>query len=196
MPRYRKPVRRTLGKEPRRMSSSLIDDNTAGTASIIIIAQPVLDQASVGTGDVYGTADSRDRCAPNALIKYLNIRLESGVRDVSPAAPGFIEYAVVVFENSDIVPIVDARITAGLGTQTLGDLCVNLFKGHCLWNGAFAVSKEIPGVADIKIKIPNKWCKCKNGMFFMLIKASHTLNVADTTTDFRTFYSHQYKLYV
>jgi len=178
------------------MSKSGIDDNTAGTASIVNVITPTIFAGGTGLGDVFENADTADKCAPNSIVKYVNIRLQTAIRDVAPEAPSFQEYALVVFEELQGAPTVDAIIVAGLGTQTLGDLCVNLYRGNCIWNGAYAVSREVPGVLDLKIRIPDKFCKQKRGMYLSLLKAVHTADVTDTTTDVRTFFSFQFKTYV
>ncbi len=196
MPRFRKRVvRRTMGKEPRLMSKTLLDDNVANTASIIKIMGPTQFTSVTGTGDVFENADTKELCAANSIIKYINIRLESGVRDVAPQAPGFVEYAIVFFEKQQAEPTLDAGITANLGTQTLGDLCRNLYRGDCIWEDAFRVSRELPEVANIKIKLPNKCMKTERGKYLMFLKAFRTNDVSDTTSDCRSWYSHNYKVY-
>ncbi len=196
MPGRRRIVRRTLGKEPRMMSRTLITDDITGTASLIEIVSPTINAGGVGTGDVLENADTAKIVSPNSIIKYINIRFQSGLRDVAPRSPGFVEYAVVIFEEQQSLPTLDAIITAGMGTQTVGDLCTNLYRGNCIWQGAFAISEQVPGVLDLKIKIPNKWCKMKRGMYIMLVKGAHTVDVSDVTTDFRTFLQVNYKCYL
>ncbi len=180
---------------PRIMSKTLLDDNVTGAGSIIKILGPTIFASGIGTGDVFENADTKDICAPNSICKYLNIRLQSAVRDVSPSAPGFGMYAVVFFEKQKAEPTLDAIITAGLGTQTLGDLCRNLYRGDCIWTGAYPVSREIPNVVDIKIKLPQKCVKQERGKYLMLIKSFQTADVSDTTSDLRTWYSHDFKVY-
>ena len=196
MPYHRKRItRRTLGKEPRTMTRTLLDDNVANTASIILVARPTLAASGVGTGDIWENADTINICAPQSVIKYINIRLESGLRDVAPEAPGFVEYAIVIFEENEGAPTVNSAITSNLGTRTLGDICKQLYRGNCIWDGAFAVSREIPRVMDIKIKLPPKFCSNKIGRWIALLKAFRTNDVSDTTSDCRTWYSHMYKVY-
>ncbi len=196
MPRFRKRiVRRTMGKEPRMMSKTLLDDNTANTVSIIKIMGPTQAVSATGVGDVFENADTKDLCSANSLVKYLNIRLESGIRDVAPEAPGFVEYAVIFFEKQESEPTVNSLITSNIGTQTLGDLCRNLYRGDCIWEGAFRVSRELPEVLDLKIKLPGKCIKTERGKYLMFLKAFRTNDVTDTTSDCRSWYSHNYKVY-
>lgn len=177
------------------MTRTLLDDNVNSEVSIIDVVKPTLAASSVGTGDVWENADTVNICAAQSIVKYINIRLESGVRDVSPAAPGFVEYAIVVFEENESGPTVNAAITAAMGTRTLGDVCKQLYRGNCIWDGAFAVSREIPRVMDIKIKLPPKFCANKIGKWIVLLKTFRTNDVSDTTSDCRTWYSHMYKVY-
>ena len=115
--------------------------------------EPTSNVGAFGTSEVFTGADTQKVCSPNSVIKYINFRLESGIRDVAPAAPGFVEYAIVVLEEQSAAPTLDASITAQIGTKTLGTICKNLYRGNCLWEGAFALSREIPGVLDLKMQI-------------------------------------------
>ncbi len=184
--------RMTMGKESRQMSRSLLDDNVTGNVSIISIVEPTVVSTTAGTGHTFEGADTKMVCSPNSLVKYLNIRLQSAIRDVAPQAPGFVEYGVVVFDEATTTPTVPASVSSAIGTTWLGTILRNLYRGKCLWNGAFAVSREIPAVADIAIKIPKVYCKNKRGKYIMLFKAFRTADVSDSTSDCRTFYSHQY----
>jgi len=196
MPRYRKRiVRKTMGKEARTMSRTLLDDNTANTGSIITVVEASAVASTTGTVDVFKTSDTQKIVGPSAVIKYINIRLESGIRDVAPMAPGFVEYALVIFDEQDAVPTFDSGISSALGTNTLGELCKNRYRGNCIWEGAFALSREIPAVLDLKVKLPKFCCSQKRGRYIMLLKAFRTNDVSDSTSDCRTWYSHNYKCY-
>ncbi len=178
------------------MTRALLDDNVTGTASIIEVVSPTVNASTGGAADVLENADTEKICSPNSVIKYINIRLSSGVRDISPSAPGFQQYAIVVFEEQKTIPVLDAGITSGLGTQTLGRLCKNLYRGNCIWENAFPISVQQPWVENIKLKIPAKFCANKIGKYIMLIKSFQTNNVSDTTSDARTWYQHMYKCYL
>jgi len=177
------------------MTRTLLDDNVTLTASIINIVRPTVNAGITATGDVWESADTQDLCSPQSVIKYINIRMESGVRDVAPSAPGFVEYAIVVFEEMSAAPTVEATISSALGTRTLGDLCKSFYRGNCIWEGAFRVSRELPEVLDLKLKLPPKFCANKKGRFISLLKAFRTNDVSDSTSDCRTWYSHMYKVY-
>ncbi len=185
-----------MGKDARIMARSLIDDNTPGSVSIIFIAEPTAVNSVTGTVDIFENADTQKICSPNSVIKYVNLRFQSGIRDVAPSSPGFVEYGIVALEEQTAAPTVPGAITAAMGTQTLGEALRNFYRGNCIWQGSFRVSKELPEVLDLKIKLPPKFCANKRGKFLVLFKTFKTLNVADTTTTARTFYSHDYKCYI
>jgi len=178
------------------MSRTLLQDNVVDEVTILNIVEPTAVCGAAGTSHIFEGADTEDTCSPNSIVKYLNIRLQSGLRDIAPRAPGFLEYAVVVFEEMTAVPTVAGAITAAIGTQTLGNLCKNFYRGNCLWDGAIAISKELPRVLDLKIKLPDKFCKNMRGRYISLFKNFRSNDVSDTTTDCRTWYSHMYKCYV
>ncbi len=179
------------------MSKSKILDINAGSIAFEQIVEPTaFTSATLGTQDIFENADLEKICSPNSVIKYINVRFETGLRDTAPAAPGFIEYAMVVLEEQAGAYIIPAGITAGFSTKTIGDMARQQYRGNCIWNGSFPVSREIPMVYDMKIKIPDKFCKNKVGKAIILLIGHHGLNVADVTTDARTFFSHQYKCYI
>ncbi len=197
MPSHRKIVRRTMGKEARIMSRSALFDIDAGSLTHQVLVKPsVFAGALSGASNVFNEADTEMVVSPNAIIKYINIRFETGLRDVSPAAPGFIEYAIVILDQAGATYVIPAGLTANFGTKTVGDLCRNLYRGNCIWNGSFPVSRELPRVIDMSIRIPDKFCKCKNGQEIVIVIGHHGLNVADTTTEARTYFSTQFKAYI
>ncbi len=178
------------------MYRTLLQDNVVDAVTILAIVKPTSNTGTSGSEHVFEGADTTNECAPNSLVKYINIRLESGLRDVAPSAPGFLEYAIIVYEQQTTEPTVPAGITSGIGTQTLGNLCKNFYRGQCIWDGAMAISRELPRVLDLKIKLPTKYCKNQRGKYIMLMKNYRTNDVSDTTSDCRTWYSHQYKCYI
>ncbi len=178
------------------MNRTLLYDTVTLTVNATNIIEPTADVSVAGTADVFDKADTERFCAPNSLVKYVNLRFQTSLRDVAPEAPGFIEFAVVVNDEQTTAPVVTAAMSANIGTKSMGNLCRNLFRGKCIWNGAFAVSRELPRVVEIAIKIPNQWCKNKLGKYLTLYTAARTADVSDSTTDFRTFLDIQYKCYI
>ncbi len=183
-----------MGKEPVTMSRTLLQDNVVDEVTIYEIIAPTVNAGTSGTGDTQAV-DTVKKCPPNAVVKYINLRLQSGIRDIAPQAPGFLEYAIVMFEEQGAVPTVPSSMTSAIGTSTLGNICKNLYRGNCIWDGAYRVSRELPEVLDLKIKLPLKGCKMKRGYYLCLFKNFRTNDVSDTTTDCRTWVSHMYKRY-
>lgn len=195
--RRRRIRRRTIGKEPRRMSYTFIQNATVGAVKLInaVVPNEVVDQS--GSSSSYDVVDTQRTVGPNSIIKYLNFRLQAGIKAATGNAEnGYIEYAVVIFDESQAAPTVDALITANIGTQTLGDMCVNLYREKCIWNGAFGISKELPRCQDISLKVPPKFCKCKTGRYIAFLYTFRSSLSTDTTTQLGTVYSHQYKVYL
>jgi len=177
------------------MAKTLLQDNVVDEVTIAPIIRPTINAGATGSGDVFAIADTEVFCAPNSVVKYVNIRMESMIRDVAPEAPGMLEYAIVCFEEAKVLPIVDAALTAGIGLTTLGVMCKHLYRGNCIWEGARRISRELPEVIDLHIKLPPKFCANKIGKYLMLLKSFRTADVSDTTTDCRTWLSHMYKCY-
>lgn len=180
------------------MSGSFIDNLTVGVPQQTIICQPTVVASGNGTQDVFEDADTRNKVSANAIIKYMNLRLQYAIRDEpGEEESGWVEYALIVFqEEQSAFPALDPAISANIGIQTLGDLCRNLYRGKCIWNGAVRLSKQVPEVVDLKIKVPTTYCKQKRGQFFMLLAAFRSANAADVTTSIRQVTSWGYKTYV
>lgn len=185
-----------MGKEPRIMSRSKLVDIDAGSLILEKIIESTGLAGTGGGGHVLEGADTKSVVSPNSCVKYVNILFETGLRDTAPAAPGFLEYAVVFRSELETTFTIPSSLTSGFGTLTVGDMCRNLYRGDCIWYGSFPVSREIPQVVPLKIKLPDKACKYKRGSSLWLILGHHGLNVADTTTDMRTFLTIGYKTYL
>ncbi len=197
MPFRRRIRKRTIGKDARRMSRTLIQSLVAGNVLETIVIQPTDDVGSSGTADIFENADTLNKVSSNSICKYINIREEISIKpDIAAANPGFFEYALVVFDEQQSIPGVDVQISTNIGTQTLGDLCVNLYRGKCLWNGSVAIAREQPQVLDLKIKVPPKFCKQMRGMYMMWFATFRSAVTTDSTSTIPAVYSHQYKQYI
>ncbi len=142
MPRFRKRTRKTIGRSGRQLGRTLLDDNVTLTMSQVVIIEPAEGVSGTGTVKV-ADADYAKIVDSQAIVKYVNVRFESGVRDVAPSAPGFVEYAFVIFDEQSGTPATPSAISSALGTNTLGQLCHTYFRGKCIWEGAFRVSREL-----------------------------------------------------
>ncbi len=196
MPFHRKVKRRTIGKEPRKMAHTILA-NVTTTPIMDEITIPTVFASGVGTADVLETADTRRTVSPNSIIKYINLKFQIAVRkDVSPANPGWMEYAIVIRDELQATPVIDAAFAANFGTQTIGDIATNLFRDKCIWTGCAAISAEVPTVVPVTLKIPDKFCKQKRGMSISFVIAFRSSNSADVTSSMRLIYSHNYKCYL
>lgn len=195
MPRFRKRVtRRTLGKDARKMVKSQRFDITVGTPQITQIVEPTIYADSIGTGDVFENADTREICSPNSLVKYFNFRLSTLPK--AAANPGILEYGLVVFEELQAAYTLDAAITAAMGTNTLQDILHNLYRGKVIWTGVIPCAAQVPNTQDIKIKMPEKYVKNMRGKEFILFLNVKTNNSTDSTSVFNVWYDHLYKNYI
>jgi len=193
---FRKRARRvTLGKEPRRMSRTLIQDLIAGVVDRIFVIQPTEDVSNSGTGEIFENADTNSVVSPNAVCKYVNARFQLSSKNVSPQNAGWFEYAFIIFKEEEVAPALNTDFTSFGGTQTIGDIAVNLYRGKCIWNGAIPISKEVPQSVDVKIKMPLAHCKWQRGMYLALISKFRADDATDTTSTVRFVYSHQFKIY-
>ncbi len=196
MPRYRKIRRRTLGKDSRKMAGSRFTSIVTGSVAIQEVMQPTVVASSLGTSDVFENADTKNMVSPNSVIKYINLTLEGGVKDTAPAENGWVEYGLVRFEEQSAVPTVPATISANTGTQTLGELLDNHYRDKSIWNGAVMISREIPLCLNLHLKIPDKFCKCKRGAYFMFFWMYRSVLTTDTTSETQNILSWKYKTYI
>lgn len=177
------------------MSKTILLNNT-GTPVTYDIVVPTQNTGGSGTGDVFENADTQDAVSTNAVIKYINVHIQATVRkDVSPANPGWVEYAFFYRMEQQTTPTINGAFTSDNGTQTLGDLATNIYRDKCVWTGSIPVSEQIPMTQNIALKCPPKFCKWKRGMYLQLVIFFRSSNSTDTTSSARIILSHNYKVY-
>ncbi len=198
MPRFRRRVvRRTMGKEPRVMTGSIITSSTDGGINEAEIVKPTEVVGTVGTGHAFEGADFKNECAPNSLCKYFNLRAQVAIKSSEAEfRPGWVEYGLVQFENQTATPVLPVAISTQFGTLTLCQMLKNFFRGHCIWTGSAGLSVETPRVIDLHIKIPEKYCKNTRGSFWMFYLAFRSSKTTDTVTTIKTILSWEYKNYI
>ncbi len=185
------------------MSASLIQELTTNSAlpELIVVIQPTDTVSPSGAGDVLELADTKKVVSPNAVCKYINLRMQLATKNATDQG-GWYEYVIALFDEQTTDPVVSA--TSGdpvdfsdINTQTLGDIAINLFRGKCLWNGAVPVGTGSQNqVLDLKIKLPNKWCKWKRGQYLCLLHYFRNSNTVQTTEKMSVIYSSQFKTYL
>ncbi len=169
---------KTFGKEPRRMSFSKIESLTGNAAApeIETLIEPNSDVNQVGTETALSDADTQKIITPNAICKYINVRFQLGQNDTN--THGWYEYAIVLLTEQGATPTVSGM--GNVNVQTLGDICVNKFRGKCIWNGAVPINLDQTKVLDLAIKIPMKWCKWQRGSYLVLFHYYRPAGALDT----------------
>lgn len=166
------------------MTDSLINTHTAGAvAEITQLVEPTNDVSGSGGGDVFTNADTAKIVAAGSIVKYVNLTFEAGV--LVGSLPSFYEYAVVMFTEQEAAPTVNALIDSNRATKMLGEICRNLYREKCIWFGSLGSNLSQTQVMNLAIKIPEKFCKWKNGQYLSLIGLSRPANTTDSTSLFQ-----------
>jgi len=184
---------KTLGKEPRRMSHSLIDVLTGNSAlpEVEVLIEPSALSGSLGTVPSSATADFNKIVSPNAVCKYINLRCQLGQDDQNTS--GWYEYAIILFTEQEVPPT-NAGF-ASINTKTLGDIAIQKYRGKVLWNGAVPLNQDQCKVLELSIKIPNKWCRWARGQFLALFQYYRPADSVSVDT-IKNVWSTQWKAYL
>lgn len=198
MPRSRRKIkRRTMGKDPRVMTQSIITSSSDGGINQLDLVDPTAPTGSTSIAHSFEGADFANVCSPNSIIKYFNIRLQHAIKSSEAEfRPGWIEYGLVQFENQVVPPVIPASISANVGTKTLPQLLRTHYRNHCIWTGAIPISVETPIVADLHIKIPDKFCKNQMGIYWRCYAMFRSSKSTDSVTETRNIMSSEYKCYI
>lgn len=201
MPRHRRIVRRTMGKEGIRKSTTIvanIGQGSATVASLTIATTDVGARTTLGAATTIRDSQTNDNIANvGDIIKYINLCIQVGARwitgDVATKDDnGWLEYAIIKYNKGVDVPAV-----TNIGTKTLGDICTKVFRGDCLWTGCMPIGSAQPNTLDIRIKIPKVHVKMQQGSITALYFWFRSVNTADVRTDsHRIIASALYKCYV
>ena len=189
----------TFGKVPVKHSSTLVDNTGAGVGSFFV--HNIYDTAvgpRIVTGGVQvfkNQANNEEQCNVGDTIKYANICLECSPRGVNPTNDndnaGWLEWAVVTQSEATQIPTV-----ANIGVLTLGVICSHMFRENCLMTGCFPLGTKQAMAQDIKIKIPEKSIKLRQGMCLDIFCFIRTSNSTDSRTDsHRLIASSHFKCY-
>ncbi len=197
MPFRRRMKRATLGKEPRIMGKSLLNTLLTNVPEISQLIVPSEFVSASGTDAILADADTKQICSPNSMCKYINIKFEiSSDQETAPENPGWLEYCLVWFDEQKTAPTVDADITSNITTQTLPDICRNLFRGNCIWFDTFPVATGIPICPTVSIKIPTKFVKQKRGRGLAILSNFRSINAAEATSKCKVNYTTSWKCYL
>ena len=188
-----------MGKIPVKHSSCLVDNTGPGVGTIFSHEIFVTDVGVRGlAGQVQTIKDSATNektCNVGDLIKYVNICLEASPRGASPTDDndnaGWLEWAVIFQEERNAIPT-----TANLGVCTLGVIASHAFRENCLMTGCFPLGTKQAMAQDIKIKLPRKCCRLRQGFILQCLCYVRTSKSTDTRTDsHRLIASSHFKCY-
>ncbi len=179
MPRHFR--RKGQRKPPVKHSGTFLDNIGQGSNAI---SQVILktdagprstDGTPISTKDRSNTAEI---CFVADSCKYINLGIQVGPRaeNGNPVdRTGWLEWAMVlVRENETAVP------ATNLGTQTLGDICTNMYRAECIYTGVIPMGETQPATAVIKLKIPSKKVSIKIGDEWRFITFFRSVNAAST----------------
>ncbi len=175
-----------MGKTPVKHSSSLVANTGPGVGSFfghVIFQTNVGARIQSGANQVLQDASSNnDVCMVGDIIKYVNICLECSPRGADSTNikddSGWLEWAVVWQEERDTTPNV-----SNIGVETLGVVCSRTFRENCLLTGCFPVGSRQSMSQDIKIKLPLKACKLRQGAILKIFCYVRGSSSTDTRTD-------------
>ncbi len=184
--RHRRIFRQTSGKVPIKHSSTLLANIGPGDGSFFnheIFKTRVGARTGAGsTQTMRDSSNNEEICQVGDVIKYVNICLECSPRGADSTNikddSGWLEWAVVWQEEDDIDPNV-----SNIGVSTLGVICSHMFRQNCLLTGCFPVGSRQSMVQDIKIKLPRKCTRLRQGSFLSIYCYIRGSSSTDTRTD-------------
>ncbi len=179
------------------MAVSFFGTSKTEGINVLDVVVPTEVTGITSTAHALEGADFKNECSPNSIIKYINLTIQAAIKtDNAEFRPGWIEYALIHFENENVTPPIPSAISTGLGTETLPNLVKTWYRGHAVWTGSVPISAENPVALPLSIKIPNKWCKNARGTFWKLWVIYRSSKGTDTVTEIKSINSAQYKCYL
>jgi len=184
--RHRKVFRATSGKVPIKHSSTLVDNTGPGVGSFFghtIYDTDVGPRLLSGVSqNLQNKATNEETCMVGDVVKYVNICLECAPRGADSSNikddSGWLEWAVVWQEEAVIQPGV-----GNIGVLTLGVICSHAFRQNCLLTGCFPVGSRQSMAQDIKIKLPKKCIRLRQGALLKIFCYLRGSSSTDTRTD-------------
>ncbi len=184
--RHRRIFRQTSGKVPIKHSSILVDNTGPGVGSFFAHRIFVTDVGSrIQSGGVQVLQDessNEDICKVGDIIKYVNICLQCTPRGAQPTDDldnaGWLEWAVVWQEEA----VKNINVT-NIGVATLGVIASHAYRQNCLLTGCFPIGTKQAMAQDIKIKLPKKCTRLRQGSILECWCYVRTSKSTDTRTD-------------
>ncbi len=125
------------------------------------------------------------------IVKYINLVMEVMPRLENLKNIGFLEWAFVCHKEIDPDPPI-----TNVGTLTLGTICMNMFRGDCIYTGCIPVGIQTPNCQFVSLKIPKNHTSIKLGDQWHLYTYFRTASSVETgTTEIRQVLSFNYKAY-
>ncbi len=195
------PFRRRLKMQSRKRgvkhSGTFLDNIGQGSnATTLTILKtsggPRSDDGSPQT--IQSAASTDEDCRTGDTCQMVNLYVQcAGRQNIGTAdenRTGWLEWAFIcVRENETQVP------ATRLGVQTLGDICTNMYRGECIYTGAFPVGTAQPVYGVIQLKIPKLKITIKLGDEWRFITFFRATNSAATETNtVRLIKSFNYKV--
>ncbi len=185
MPRRRRIVRATFGKDPIKHAHTIVEVHGQGSPAVLartLLTSATGDRSLDGSGQtIQDSATTGESCLIGSVTKYLNIIIQSVITNdgFTTNAQGFVEWAIVFSNEVSITPLV-----TNTGVQTLGVICSRMFRGDCLMTGQFPVGHVQPMVETISLKLPKKCIKTRIGnnvTLFWIYRSNDTTDLESNT---------------
>ncbi len=194
VPRRRRIVRRTMGKDAVKHSNTLIFNAGPGAtpAQDIIFTNASGARTTTGANQsIQDVADTSTQVLLSDIIKYVNICIEAAPRAAVAANVGWLEWAVVWQQERNLsIP------STQTGLRTLGDIATKMYRGDCLFSGCIPVGNVQSIVQEVKLKLPAKSVKIKMASSLSIFYYFRSAISTDTGTDnIRVVSSNIYKVY-
>ncbi len=194
MPYRRKRRSNLVGKKGVKHSGTLIANVGQGsnvTRLDIMLTSGGQRSTDGSSQTIQSSANTEEICRTADIIKYVNLFIQAGARpDIGTpeARTGWIEWAFIcVREDEKDVP------TTQLGTQTLGDICTNMYRGECIYTGSIPVGNAQPITQPISLKIPQSKATIKLGDSWRFLTFFRAVSsTAAGTTNIRLLKSFNY----
>ncbi len=176
----------TLGKVPIKHSSTLIANVGPGDGSffnhIIFETEVGIRLQSGGVKDLKVKSTTEETCEVGDIIKYVNICIECAPRGADSTNikddSGWLEWALVWQEERTTAPTV-----ANIGVLSLGVVASHTFRQNCLMTGCFPVGSRQSMSQDLKIKLPKKCTRLRQGSILSIFCYYRGSSSTDTRTD-------------
>ncbi len=183
--RRRRIKRQTMGKDPVKHSHSIVSvvGNGSAVVTLGLIQTGAGDRSTDGAAKAIQSGSNTGKIvAVSDIIKYTNVIIQAAITaegaQQNSNTQGWVEWALV-FRNEQLVSIPSTNI----GTQTLGDICSQMFRGDCLMTGQFPVSVNLPNIEVISLKHPKKAIKWSIGSQLVLYTMFRDADTTDLQTD-------------